>query len=107
MVAVLPCRDLMMDHLHRVFNKTPSPDAVRQKVSRLLMATLLGVTIVGINVVARPLPPKPFRICLSVSPFAEMMFDQGFVFGDGKMTAHEAGELQSIFVRRSEEHTSE
>ncbi len=41
---------------------------------------------------------SPFRVAVSVSPFAELMFSSGLVFTDGKSTARTVDELQKMFV---------
>ena len=40
----------------------------------------------------------PFRVAVSVSPFAELMFSSGLVYTDGKATAKTVEELQKMFV---------
>lgn len=39
-----------------------------------------------------------FRVSLSVSPFTEYMFDRGYTFTDGKLSATNAEELQRMFI---------
>jgi len=42
--------------------------------------------------------PKQFRVSLSVSPLAELLFQMGYVFTDGRTTAKSLQQLQSMFV---------
>jgi arabinogalactan endo-1,4-beta-galactosidase len=70
---------------------------------------LLGATLAVVLCAAPAELPGPslwqerssgndFRVSLSVSPFAELVFRQGVVFNDGKLRARNVEELQRLFA---------
>jgi len=52
----------------------------------------------SIRVVSKQPANPNFRVSLSVSPFAEILFESGVVYTDGKITAKSVEELQRLFV---------
>ena len=61
----------------------------------ILVAASIG--FVGLSLAQSPVPPKNFRVSLSVSPFTESVLRNGVIFSDGGAIAQTTDELQRMF----------
>ena len=67
-----------------------------------LLSVLLALPVILAASRIGSIPKAPgnpsFRVAVSVSPFAEILFESGVTFTDGKITAKSVKELQQMFV---------
>lgn len=68
------------------------------KIARILSPVLSPMAAAALAIAPLRSAAEPFRVSLSVSPFAASVLQDGVVYTDGRMTARTLAQLQRLFV---------